>query len=75
MLGFFFFILILALAVKFSVPKLDSKSEPGEDNTHKYRRCEDNPVDKKHKWVLRFDNNDHRGYLICKRCDKIPGED
>lgn len=34
------------------------------------RQCE-----KVHKWTLRFDNGDKRGYLVCKDCGKIPGED
>lgn len=29
---------------------------------------------KPHKWVLRFEA-DSRGYLVCKECGKIPGED
>lgn len=28
-----------------------------------------------HKWVLRFENDDKRGYLICKTCNQIPGEE
>lgn len=38
-------------------------------------RCDQNPEDRKHKWVIRFDNSDHKGYLICKVCGKLPGED
>lgn len=30
---------------------------------------------KPHKWVLRFETNDKRGYLICSECKKIPGEE
>lgn len=37
-------------------------------------RCENN-VDRKHKWVIRFDNGDRKGYLICKICGKVPGEE
>lgn len=29
----------------------------------------------KHSWIIRFENNDKKGYLICKACGKIPGED
>lgn len=29
---------------------------------------------KKHAWVARFED-DKTGYLICKKCGKIPGED
>lgn len=38
------------------------------------QRCEDK-IDRKHKWILRFDNGDRRGYLVCKDCGKLPGED
>lgn len=30
---------------------------------------------KPHKWVVRFENDDKRGYLVCRECGKIPGED
>lgn len=39
------------------------------------KACDTNPDDRKHKWVVRFDNNDRKGYLVCKVCGKIPGED
>lgn len=38
------------------------------------RRCHENP-DRKHKWVIRFDNGDRRGYLMCSVCGQIPGEE
>lgn len=38
-------------------------------------RCDTNPDDRKHKWVIRFENNDRKGYLVCKSCGKIPGDD
>lgn len=28
----------------------------------------------KHQWVMKVEV-DHNGYLICKRCGKIPGDD
>lgn len=39
------------------------------------KSCDLNPDDKKHHWIIRFDNGDRKGYLICKNCGKIPGED
>lgn len=39
------------------------------------KSCDQNPDDRKHKWVIRFENGDRKGYLICKTCGKIPGED
>lgn len=38
-------------------------------------RCDTNLDDKKHHWILRFDNGDKKGYLYCKICGKIPGGD
>lgn len=29
---------------------------------------------KPHSWVMKFEP-DHKGYLICKKCGKIPGDD
>jgi hypothetical protein len=38
-------------------------------------RCDLNLDDKKHHWLIRFDNGDRKGYLVCKVCGKIPGEE
>jgi hypothetical protein len=43
------------------------KGRPG---AHNLKRCP-----KLHKWVIRFDNDDKRGYLVCKECGQIPGEE
>lgn len=37
--------------------------------------CDTNPEDRKHKWSIRFDNGDKRGYLVCRECGKVPGEE
>ena len=42
-------------------------SEKTKDTT---KTCE-----KQHRWVIRFENNDKKGYLVCKVCGKIPGDD
>lgn len=42
---------------------------PSGQNTHK-KRCVG-----QHKWVIRFDNDDKRGYLKCKECGQLPGEE
>lgn len=35
-----------------------------------------NRCEKQHKWIIRFNGNgDKRGYLMCKECGQIPGED
>jgi hypothetical protein len=35
-----------------------------------------NPCEKVHQWVLRDDSKDEKKmYLICKRCNKIPGDE
>jgi hypothetical protein len=34
------------------------------------RQCE-----KVHKWIIRFEKGNKLGYLICKECGKIPGND
>ena len=39
------------------------------------KACYLNPDDKKHSWVIRFDNSERKGYLICKTCGQIPGEE
>ena len=39
------------------------------------KRCDTNPDDRKHSWVVRFSNEDRKGYLVCKVCNKVPGDD
>ena len=60
-IGFISFLIVLFMANK------QAKTMP--------KACYLNPDDKKHSWVLRFDNSDRKGYLICKACGQIPGEE
>lgn len=66
MLGFF---LILGFIIGFMVwaSKNSANIMP--------KRCDTDPVDRKHKWIVRFNNDDHKGYLVCKVCGKLPGEE
>lgn len=59
------FLLLLFVGILLSV-YISNNASGGVGKKH----CE-----KQHKWVVRFDDGDKRGYLICKNCDKIPGED
>lgn len=71
MLGFGLLILSVIFLLRILAPKpLDLG-----DSTREYKRCDQNPDDRRHKWILRFETRDRRGYLVCKMCGKIPGED
>jgi hypothetical protein len=72
MLGFFLMLLVIGVILYFIAPK---PVDPGKPDSYSGRPCDENPDDRKHRWVLRFEKGDRRGYLICKVCGKIPGED
>jgi len=63
----FLVVLIAGVLILYFVNRTATHGKP--------RPCNENYDDKKHHWVVRFDNGDKRGYLICKTCGKIPGED
>lgn len=74
MLGVFIFLLVVSFLIRMYASNQVHMDEDGVSQKT-YRRCDENPRDRRHKWVVRPDNSDYRGIYICQTCGKIPGED
>lgn len=70
------FLFILVLGLYLSKIHLDDAKSVPTSSTPDDEPCDPGKSGKawRHKWILKFEA-DKKGYLVCRKCKKIPGDD